>query len=295
MFEEKKLEEIKKFWPKDAPNIDSIPKYINKYKKELIVIKYGGNVLIDRNIFNNFIEDISLLNKLGLSIIVVHGGGPRIERKLKEENIQTKFINGLRVTDEKVISIVEKVLIDFNKDIVDSLKKKGSEAVSITSKINNIINVVPDNKKLGFVGIPESINIEFLKDIVEKKQIPVIAPLGIDKNKNIYNINGDTAASAIAKKLKSRRLLLMTNVEGVYDDRKTLISEIKPFDIENLVKLKIVQGGMIPKIKNCIDAVENGVRGVVILDGRKPHSILDEIFSDKGSGTLIRKWKNWKI
>ena len=289
MSKENKVDEIKKFWPKNAPNIDNVPKYINKYKKELIVIKYGGNVLIDRNIFNNFIEDISVLNKLGLSIIVVHGGGPRIERKLKDENIQTKFINGLRVTDEKVISIVEDVLIDFNKDIVDSLKKKGSEAVTITSKTNNVINVVPDNKELGFVGIPDSINIEFIKDIINKKQIPVIAPLGIDKNKNTYNINGDPAASAIAKKLRSRRLLLMTNVEGVYDDRKTLISEIKPFDIENLVKLKIVQGGMIPKIKNCIDAVENGVRGVVILDGRKPHSILDEIFSDKGSGTLIRK------
>ena len=289
MPEEKNLEEIKKFWPKNAPNINSVQKYINKYKKELIVIKYGGNVLIDRNIFNNFIEDISVLNKLGLLIVVVHGGGPRIERKLKEENIQTKFINGLRVTDEKVISIVEDVLIDFNKDIVNSLKKIGSQAVSITSKVNNIINVVPDNKELGFVGIPNSINSEFLKDIINQKQIPVIAPLGIDNDKNTYNINGDTAASAIAKQLKSRRLLLMTNVEGVYDDRKNLISEIKPFDIENLVKLKIVQGGMIPKIKNCIDAVENGVRGVVILDGRKPHSILDEIFSDKGSGTLIRK------
>ena len=289
MSEEKSLDLIKKFWPKNAPDINSIPKYVEKYKKELIVIKYGGNVLIDRNIFNNFIEDISILNKLGLSIIVVHGGGPRIERKLKEKNIQTKFINGLRVTDKKVISIVEDVLIDFNKDIVDSLKKKGSQATSITSKLNNIINVIPDNKELGFVGIPETINIEFLKSVIDKKQIPVIAPLGIDKDKNTYNINGDTAASAIAKKLKSRRLLLMTNVEGVYDDRKSLISEIKPFDIENLVKLKIVQGGMIPKIKNCIDAVENGVRGVVILDGRKPHSILDEIFSDKGAGTLIRK------
>ena len=289
MSEEKNLDSIRKFWPENAPDINSIPKYINKYKKELIVIKYGGNVLIDRNIFNNFIEDISVLNKLGLSIVVVHGGGPRIERKLNEENIKSKFINGLRVTDEKVISIVEEVLIDFNKDIVNSLKKIGSQAVSITSKLNNVINVIPDNKELGFVGIPNSINSEFLKDIINQKQIPVIAPLGIDKNKNTYNINGDTAASAIAKKLKSRRLLLMTNVEGVYDDRKTLISEIKPFDIENLIKLKIVQGGMIPKIKNCIDAVENGVRGVVILDGRKPHSILDEIFSDKGSGTLIRK------
>ena len=286
---ENNLEEIKKFWPEDAPDIRSVSKYINKYKKELIVIKYGGNVLIDRNIFNNFVEDISILNKLGLSIVVVHGGGPRIERRLKSENIQTKFINGLRVTDKKVISIVEDVLIDFNKDIVDSLKKRGSQGVSITSKSNNIINVVPDNKELGFVGIPKSINIELLKSVINEKKIPVIAPLGIGKDKNTYNINGDTAASSIAKKLKSRRLLLMTNVEGVYDDRKTLISEIKPFDIENLVKLKIVQGGMIPKIKNCIDAVENGVKGVVILDGRKPHSILDEIFSDKGSGTLIRK------
>ena len=289
MSDKKSLSLIREFWPKNAPDINNVPKYINKYKKELIVIKYGGNVLIDRNIFNNFIEDISVLNKLGLSIVVVHGGGPRIERKLKEEKIQTKFINGLRVTDEKVISIVEEVLIDFNKDIVDSLKKKGSQAVSITSKLNNIINVVPDSKELGFVGIPDSIDSEYLKIIISQKQIPVIAPLGIDKDKNTFNINGDTAASAIAKKLKSRRLLLMTNVEGVYDDRKNLISEIKPFDIENLVKLKIVQGGMIPKIKNCIDAVENGGKGVVILDGRKPHSILDEIFSDKGSGTLIRK------
>ena len=289
MSEEKSLDSIKKFWPKNAPDINSVAKYINKYKKELIVIKYGGNVLIDRNIFNNFIEDISILNKLGLSIVVVHGGGPRIERKLKEEKIQTKFINGLRVTDEKVISIVEDVLIDFNQDIVNSLKKKGSQAVSITSKLNNVINVIPDNKELGFVGVPEKINSGYLKDIINQKQIPVIAPLGVGKDNNTYNINGDTAASAIAKKLKSRRLLLMTNVEGVYDDRKTLISEIKPFDIENLVKLKIVQGGMIPKIKNCIDAVENGVRGVVILDGRKRHSILDEIFSDKGAGTLIRK------
>ena len=135
MPKEKNLEEIKKFWPEDAPNIDSVPKYINKYKKELIVIKYGGNVLIDRNIFNNFIEDISVLNKLGLSIIVVHGGGPRIERKLKSENIQTKFINGLRVTDEKVISIVEDVLIDFNKDIVDSLKKKVQKLCRLHQKL----------------------------------------------------------------------------------------------------------------------------------------------------------------
>ena len=289
MSEEISLEKIKKFWPEDAPDVINVPKYIKKYKKNLIVIKYGGNVLIDRNIFNNFIQDISILNKLGLSIVIVHGGGPRIERELKKSHIQSTFINGLRVTNKDVINIVEKVLIDFNNDIVDSLNKKGSKAVSINTKKNNIINVTPDKPELGFVGVPQEINIEMIKNIISQNQIPIVAPLGLDKDKQAYNINGDTAASAIAKKLKSRRLLLMTNVEGVYDDRKTLISEIKPFDMENLVKLKIIQGGMIPKIKNCIDAVENGVRGVVILDGRKPRSILKEIFSDQGAGTLIRK------
>ncbi len=283
------LDEIKKFWPKDAPNVNNVPKYVKKYKKDLIVIKYGGNVLIDRNIFNNFIQDISILNKLGLSIIVVHGGGPRIERELKKGNIETKFINGLRVTNKNVIDIVEKVLIDFNNDIVDSLNKKGSKGVSINTKKNNVINVIPDKPELGFVGIPQTIDVKIIRNIIDQNQIPIVAPLGLDKDKQTYNINGDTAASAIAKKLKSRRLLLMTNVEGVYDDRKTLISEIKPYDMENLVNLKIVQGGMLPKIKNCIDAVENGVRGVVILDGRKPRSILKEIFSDQGAGTLIRK------
>ena len=285
----KNLASIKNIWPKSAPNLNNIPKYIEKYKNELIVIKYGGNVLIDRAIFNNFIDDISILNQLGLSIIVVHGGGPRIERELIKKKIKTEFINGLRVTNKDVISIVEKVLIEFNEDIVSSLNKKGSNAVSINSKTNNIIKVTPDKPELGFVGVPKNINDKLIKDIINNKQIPVVAPLGLNENNQAYNINGDTAASAIAKKLKSRRLLLMTNVEGVYDDRKNLISEIKPFDIENLVKLRIVQGGMIPKIKNCIDAVKNGVRGVVILDGRKPHSILDEIFSDKGSGTLIRQ------
>jgi len=289
MSEENSFDKIKNFWPKNAPNIKNIPKYVKKYKKDLIVIKYGGNVLIDRNIFNNFIQDISILNKLGLSIIVVHGGGPRIERELKKGNIQTKFINGLRVTNKNVINIVEKVLIDFNNDIVCSLKKNGSNAVSINTKVNNIINVVPDEPELGFVGVPKDIDVGVIKKIISKNQIPIVAPLGLDKNNQTFNINGDTAASAIAKKLKSRRLLLMTNVEGVYDDRKTLISEIKPYDMENLVNLKIVQGGMLPKIKNCIDAVENGVKGVVILDGRKPRSILKEIFSDQGAGTLIRK------
>ena len=289
MSKEISLEEIKKFWPKGAPEIHNVKKYISKYKNEKIVIKYGGNVLIDRNVFNNFISDIFILNKLGLSIIVVHGGGPRIKRELDKKKIVSKFINGLRVTDKNIIDTVEEVLIDFNKDIVNSLKNLGSQAASFHTKNDSIIEVEPEREELGFVGIPKKINLSLVEDALNKNKIPIIAPLGLDKNNQTFNINGDTAASAIAKKLKSRRLILMTNVEGVYDDKKTLISEIKPFDIENLIKWKIVEGGMIPKIENCVDAVENGVRGVVILDGRKPHSVLHEIFSDTGSGTLIRK------
>ena len=283
------LDEIKKFWPEKAPDINIVQKYIKKYKNEKIVIKYGGNVLIDRNIFNNFIFDINVLNKLGLSIIVVHGGGPRIKRELDKKKFVSKFINGLRVTDKNIIDTVEEVLIDFNKDIVNSLRKLGSEAASFHTKTENIIEVKPEKKELGFVGIPNNINDNLIQNALNENKIPIIAPLGLGEHNQTYNINGDTAASAIAKKLKSRRLILMTNVEGVYDDQKKLISEIKPLDLENLIKWKVVQGGMIPKIENCVDAVQNGVRGVVILDGRKPHSVLHEIFSDKGSGTLIRE------
>ena len=283
------LEEIKKFWPKDAPEIINVKKYVSKYKNEKIVIKYGGNVLIDRNVFNNFILDINILNKLGLSVIIVHGGGPRIKRELDKKKINSKFINGLRVTDKNIIDVVEEVLIDFNNDIVSNLKKLGTNAVSFHTKKNNIIEVKAEREELGFVGIPNKVNSQLINNAIDKNEIPIIAPLGVGENQQTFNINGDTAASAIAKKIKSRRLLLMTNVEGVYDDQKKLITEIKPLDLENLIKWKVVQGGMIPKILNCVDAVENGVRGVVILDGRKPHSILHEIFSDKGSGTLIRE------
>ena len=281
--------DLNKILPKDGPPIDQVKKYIEKYKNDLIVIKYGGNVFIDRNIFNNFIEDISILNQLGLSIVVIHGGGPRIKRELDKSNIVSKFIRGLRVTDAKVINIVEKVLIEFNEDIVSSLKEKGVKAISLNTKQNCVIEVIPEAKELGFVGIPDKINVHIIKDKIENNLIPIVSPLGLGTNNQAYNINGDIAAGAIAKYLKSRRLLLMTNVEGVYDDQKKLISEIKPFDLENLIKWKVVQGGMIPKIENCVDAVQNGVRGVVILDGRKPHSVLHEIFSDKGSGTLIRE------
>ena len=281
--------EIEKIVPKDGPSIEEVNKYIDKYKNELIVIKYGGNVFIDRNIFNNFISDISILNKLGLSIIIVHGGGPRIKRELEKSNIQSKFIRGLRVTDEKIINIVEDVLIDFNEDIVNSLIEKGSNAVSINTKKNNVIEVIPEAEELGFVGKPSKININLIKDIIKESSVPIISPLGLGKNNQTFNINGDTAAGAIAKSLKCRRLLLMTNVEGVLDKEKKLIAEITSSEILEMINNEIITEGMIPKINTCLDAIMNGVTGVGIIDGRRKHSILFELFSDKGAGTLIRK------
>jgi acetylglutamate kinase len=281
-------EEIKKIWPSSAPSITNINKYVEKYKDEIIVIKYGGNVLIDKDIFNNFIKDIGVLNKLGLSIVVVHGGGPRIKEELEKSNIPTKFIKGLRVTDEKIIDLVEQVLVNFNNDIVSSLNEKGTKAISVNTKSKNIISVEPENKELGYVGIPKKINNDSLNELIKNNYIPVVAPLGLGENNQTYNINGDTAAGAIAKSLKSRRLLLMTNVEGVLDKNKKLISEISTSKILEMIKDGTITGGMIPKINTCLDSVKNGVRGVVIMDGRKPHSILNEIFSDKGAGTLIR-------
>ena len=281
--------EIEKIVPKDGPAIDEFKKYIDKYKDQLIVIKYGGNVFIDRNIFNNFISDISILNKLGLSIIIVHGGGPRIKKELDKSNIQSKFIRGLRVTDEKIINIVENVLIDFNEDIVNSLVEKGANAVSLNTKKNNSIEVIPEAEELGFVGIPNKINVDIIKDIIKINAVPIISPLGLGKNNQTYNINGDTAAGAIAKSLKCRRLLLMTNVEGVLNKEKKLIEEISSSEILEMINNETITEGMIPKINTCLDAVMNGVTGVGIIDGRKKHSILFELFSDKGAGTLIRR------
>ena len=281
--------DLKKLLPENGPPIKEVSKYIEKYKNELIVIKYGGNVFIDRNIFDNFIADICLLNKLGLSIVVVHGGGPRIKRELDKSNIQSNFIRGLRVTDKRIIDIVERVLIDFNNDIVSSLEKIGSKAVSINSKKNNIIEVIPEAKELGFVGLPKKINNKILLDIIKQNRIPIVSPLGLDENNQTHNINGDTAAMAVAKSLKSRRLLLMTNVDGVLNKEKKLIAEISSSEILEMIKDETINSGMIPKVNACLTAVNNGVTAAGIINGTKQHSCLWEIFSDKGSGTLIRK------
>ena len=280
---------IKEFWPKSGPQTQEIEKYVKKYLKEKIVIKCGGRVLLEPDLFKNFISDVIILKKLGLTPIVVHGGGARIKKQLDKLNIETKFIMGLRVTDEKVIKIVEDVMIEFNKEIVDALEKKSCKAKSITVKENNAIYVEQKNKELGYVGKITRIDDNLIKNLIKEKFILVVSPMGLDEKKQTYNINADTAAGALAVSLKSRRLMLMTDVEGVYDKNKKLISEIKPSEAEKLIYDATISEGMIPKIRTCINAVNNGVRGVVVIDGRKTHSILFELFSDKGSGTLIRK------
>ena len=229
------------------------------------------------------------MKKIGLSPIIVHGGGPRIKKKLSELNIESTFIKGLRVTDDKIINIVEDVLVEFNKEIVNALKNQSCKARRITTKEYNVISVKPERKELGFVGTPNQIKTNVLNDIIKANEIPVIAPMGLDVNNQTYNINADITAGAIAKKLKSRRLLLMTDVEGVLDKNKKLISEITPDIAKKMMDEDIINGGMIPKINTCIDAISNGVKGVVIIDGRRHHSILFELLSDKGAGTLIRE------
>ena len=281
-------EEIKKIIPVKGPSFEEVKKYLDKYNDEYIVIKCGGSVLVDQNLFNNFINDISLLNKLGFIPIIIHGGGKRISNKLNEMGLESNFINGLRVTNKESIKIVEEVLNDFNKEITDALKNNDCKSEGITNNQNNVLLVEQENKMLGFVGTPKEINSLIIEQIVEEKKVPVIAPLGLDKDNQVYNINADTAAGAIAKKLNARRLIIVSDVEGVLDDNKKLISEINTRKISDLIKKETISGGMIPKIKNCLDVASNGVKGVCIIDGRLNHSILFELLSDKGSGTLIR-------
>ena len=284
-----KEEELKNILPSDGPSINEVKRYLEKYNDEYIVIKCGGSVLVDQNLFNIFIKDIVTLNKLGFIPIIVHGGGKRINNKLDELGIKSNFIKGLRVTEKETIEVVEQVLIGFNKEIIESLKQQSCDSDTISSKKNNIITVVQENAELGFVGKPSKINKVIIDKIVNEKKIPVIAPLGLDNNNQTYNINADTAAGSIAIEIEARRLIIMSDVEGVLDNNKKLIPEINSDSIKDLIDNETITGGMIPKINNCLDVASNGVKGVVIIDGRKNRSILFELLSDKGSGTLIRK------
>ncbi len=284
-----KKEELKNILPKDGPSIEETNKYLEKYSKDYIVIKMGGSVLSNKNLFNSLVQDIAILKKLGLNIFLIHGGGMKISARLNDLNIKSNFINGLRVTDKKIIKIVESVLIDFNNEITNALKNQSCQTRRVTSKEHNIIIVRPASDKLGFVGIPTYIKKNILKEIINNNEIPVIASLGLDENNQTFNINADTVAGAIAKELKARRLVIISDVEGVLDVKKELISEINSKKAKDLINQNIISGGMIPKVNNCLDVAKNGVKAVCIIDGRKIHSILYELLSDKGSGTLIRE------
>ena len=249
----------------------------------------GGSVLSNKDFFNNLIQDIAVLKKLGLLIFLIHGGGSKISKKLDDLNIKSNFINGLRVTDDKIIDIVEDVLIQFNKEIVDTLNNQFCGAKEITSKKNNIIIVKPENDTLGFVGKPIKIDTNTLTKVIKDNKVPVIASLGLDENDQTFNINADSVAGVIAKELKARRLLILSDVEGVLNKDKKLISEINSDQTKEMIKDGTISGGMIPKIDNCLDVAKNGVKAVCIIDGRKNHSVLFELLSDKGSGTLIRE------
>ena len=284
-----KEEELKTILPVDGPSTEEVKKYLEKYNDEYIVIKCGGSVLIDQNLFDIFIQDISTLNKLGFTPIIVHGGGKRISNKLNEIGLESKFIKGLRVTDKETIKIVEEVLIDFNKEIINALDQQNCKSQSINSKENNILTVIQENEELGFVGSPINVDQSIMDKIIADKKVPIIAPLGLDKNDQTYNVNADTAAGYIAKKINARRLIILSDVEGVLDNNKNLIPEINSESIKDLIDNDTITGGMIPKINNCLDVASNGVKGVVIIDGRKNHSLLFELLSDEGSGTLIRQ------
>ncbi len=281
--------DLEKILPTNGPSTNEVKKYIEKYLEEVIVIKCGGSVLLDENLFKQFIEDISVIYKLGLSVVVVHGGGKNIKKKLDKLNIQSKFIDGLRVTNEITIKVVEEALLELNSQIINDLKNLQINVESVAPNNKNIIKVKPEKKELGFVGSPKEIDLKGILKIIKEKKIPILVPMGIGDDKKIYNINADIAAGSVAKKLSSRRLLLMTDVEGILDKNKKLMPEINSSVAEKMLKDGDISGGMIPKINTCLDAVNNGVTGVVIVDGRKPHSILFELFSDKGAGTLIRK------
>ena len=229
-------EELISILPEDGPTVEEVKKYLEKYNDEFIIIKCGGSVLVDPKLFKIFIEDVVVLKKLGFIPIIVHGGGKRINSRLSEVNIKSNFINGLRITDKDTINIVEDVLIEFNKEIVEALNKLACKAKRITSRENNIITVEQEDKDLGFVGTPTEINKEFLIETIKENELPVVAPLGLDKDNQTFNINADTAAGSIAIELKARRLIIMSDVEGVLDNNKKLIPEINS---ENLLKIYI--------------------------------------------------------
>ena len=285
----KSIEEVnlESILPSNGPSIEEVKKYLNKYKNEYIVIKIGGSVLNDERLFKILIEDISILKKMNFNPILIHGGGKRLTAKLNQLNIESKFVDGLRVSNKDVIKIAEEVFIEFNKEILNEIKNYSVNAKSITSKENSIIIVKAISEELGFVGKPCKIDTDILKKIFKEGELPIIAPLGLDSENQVYNVNADDIATFVASSLNARRLIMISDVAGVLDKDNKLISEINSAKAAEMIASGEITQGMVVKINNAINVADK-VKGTVIIDGRIVHSILYELLSDKGSGTLIR-------
>ena len=299
----KNKEQIQSEWLKKADLLTETLPFMKRYANKVIVVKFGGNAMGKKEYVSSFAEDIVLLQQVGMLPIVVHGGGPQIGEMLSKLKIRTEFIDGLRVTDSATIDVVEMVLSGVtNKSIVTAISNAGAKAVGISGKDGNLITAkrlmkmdknsdsnVERTIDLGFVGVPEKIDPQVIKALINEKMIPVIAPVGMGKDGLTYNINADTAAGAISASMKASRMIMLTDVSGVLDKNRKLIPELTINEALALIKDKVVVGGMIPKLRTCIDAVEGGAEASVIMDGTIPHSLLLELFTEHGVGTIIRK------
>lgn len=272
--------------------IEALP-YIQRFNRKIIVVKYGGSAMIDDELKKQVIQDVTLLKLVGFKPIIVHGGGKEISRWVSKVGMEPKFINGLRVTDEDTMEVAEMVLGKVNKGLVQLVEELGVRAIGISGKDGALLKVdkkYSDGKDIGFVGDIKGVNADILFDLLEKDFLPIVCPVGMDDSYRTYNINADDAACAIARAVKAEKLAFLTDIEGVYkdpDDPKTLISELRAEEARKLITEGYIGGGMLPKLQNCIDAIENGVSRVHILDGRIPHCLLLEIFTNKGIGTAI--------
>ena len=281
-----------KYLDKAEVLIEALP-YIQRFNRKIVVVKYGGSAMIDQELKVNVIKDVVLLKLVGFKPIIVHGGGKEISRWVGKVGMEPRFINGLRVTDEATMELAEMVLAKVNKELVTLVQSLGIKAVGISGKDGGLLQVekkYSDGQDIGYVGEVTQVNPKILYDLLEKDFLPIVFPVGTDEEFKTYNINADDAACAIAEAVHAEKLAFLSDIEGVcrdVNDPSTLISELHVHEAEKLISDGYVGGGMIPKIKNCIDAIENGVNRVHILDGRIPHSLLLEIFTNKGIGTAI--------
>lgn len=274
--------------------VEALP-YIRKYNNKVLVIKYGGNAMINKTLKQQVMEDVALLHLIGVKVVLVHGGGPEISDTLKRIGKEAKFVDGLRVTDRETVEVVQMVLAGkINKTLVKLLESKGGKAMGISGIDGHMIMAKVKDEKLGYVGEITSVNVQPILDLLEKDYIPVISTVGSDLDGNTYNINADTAAAHIAGALRAERLITMTDITGVMmdpHDPESLMPCIDLVDARQLMEEGVISGGMIPKIECCIDAISYGVRKVIILDGRVPHAILMEVLTNEGAGTMVVKNK----